>query len=231
MAHINPCPNPNIPPLKIELSDIPCTESHEQYPNAIRAVRAYWRQATNMTFEDQIEYKGLIEYMFAYEQEASLWRSKCSSNYKSCKASPTWAKYVFIKAMYGGSKIHNLDTQVLGIFKSIKIEDFERDYRTYNPNPAIVKTEQLPTPAAQSSTKRSLPDEPSASRRSSLVTNQPVTLQDLEGLEIRLKEHIDGHIRKIRESFVAVFSEHRESGEPPVKDVHGHRQAESSRGK
>ncbi|KAL6889071.1 hypothetical protein GGI43DRAFT_416390 [Trichoderma evansii] len=212
MAHINPCPNPNIPPVSIELYDIPCNESHEQYPNAIRAVKAYWRQATNMTFEDQIEYKGIVEYMFTFEQEPLLWRSKCSSLYKSCKASPTWAKYVFIKAMYGGAKIHNLDAQVLGIFKSLKIEDFERDYRTHIPDPARVKegtpTEQFPPPAAQSSAKRSQPNAPPPLKwSSSPVMNQPVTQQDLERLETRLKEHIDDHIRKIRESIVAVFSE------------------------
>lgn len=221
MAHINPCPNPNIPPLRIELSDIPCNES-DKYPDAVRAVKAYWRQATNITIEDQIEYKGLVENTHCHNKGGLPWGPIFFAIWSSCEASPIWAKFFFIKSLYCVLP-PSFDTLMLCVFKSLQIEDFENDYRTHNPEPIRVKKhkgpEQLQPPEAKLKVNRSQPNATSALEQSSPVVggpaspvnNQPVTQRDLLRLENRLKEHIEGHIKRIREGILAMFAEHAES--------------------
>ncbi|KAL9476222.1 hypothetical protein ACSS6W_006063 [Trichoderma asperelloides] len=223
MRHTNPCPNPNIPPLRIELSDIPCNESDEHYPMAVSAVKAYWRQATNMTIEDQIEYKGLVENKDYYEQGASTWFSAFLAIWSLCETSPTWAKFVFLEALYYDTLPCSFYTLMQSVFESLKIEDFEKDYRTHNPEPARVKkrkaTEQLHPPEAKLKANRNQPNassplgqpSPVIGGQASPVNNQPLTQRDLERLENRLKEHIDGRIKRIREGILAMFAEHTES--------------------
>lgn len=89
-----------------------------------------------MTLEDQVEYKTLVEQQRFEKQGPSMLFSAPSDHsiYKSCQASPTWAKYVFIRAL--GVSTPALDSRVEGIFGSLDISDFERCYRACNPKMA-----------------------------------------------------------------------------------------------
>lgn len=185
----NPCTNPNLPPIRIELSDIPCDESHKQYPNGVRAVKAYWQQATNMTLEDQVEYKTLIEQQH-FTWSTPRFSLKDFSVYKSCQTSPTWAKYVFIKAMVIDNTA--LDNQMQGTFGSLEICDFEVCYRIYNPDPArVLKLKALDQLYQQSHAF--------SQRDTSVAPVQPQPLnEDLQRLGNRSEDFMDGYLRRIQ---------------------------------
>ncbi|KAL7918559.1 hypothetical protein ACQKWADRAFT_330550 [Trichoderma austrokoningii] len=195
----NPCTKPNLPPIRIELSDIPCDESHQQYFNGLKAVKAYWRQATNMTLEDQVEYKTLIEQQRFERPMPWLFSSpEDHSVYKSCETSPTWAKYVFINALDINTSL--LDDHMKEVFGSLKICDFEECYRTYNPEPA----REL---------KRKAADQPQrqtrdfSQRDASVTPVQSFLLEaDLQRLENHLKDLIDGKLDEIRNSVLDACS-------------------------
>lgn len=139
MAHINPCPNPQLPPLQIELTDIPLRESHPQYTRGIRVVEGYWQQAMNMTTEDQQEYKKLIEdQAFFVGQNARFAPSK-HTVYRDLKVRPTWAKYIFIRALYVDRPMDHLDAIVKGLFQSLEIRNFDNKYREYHARPTKAK--------------------------------------------------------------------------------------------
>ncbi|PON27704.1 hypothetical protein TGAM01_v203471 [Trichoderma gamsii] len=213
MAPSNPCTNPNIPPIHIELSHIPCNESHAQYVNGVLVVKAYWRQATNMTLEDQVEYKTLIEQQRFEKQGPSMLFSAPSDHsvYKSCQASPTWAKYVFIRALGVGTPA--LDSQVEGIFGSLNISDFEQCYRAYNPEPARVLKRRAESQLLQRSNDfsqwdifpaavQTLPDE-----------------GDLRELEDRLKEYMDDHLNRIQKIILPFAMKQKEGLERVTRQM------------
>ncbi|KAL5088118.1 hypothetical protein Trisim1_007281 [Trichoderma cf. simile WF8] len=67
----NPCPAPSVPPMQIEIEDIPVDISHEFYISAVKAVKGYWAQATNMNAVDQQQYKDILKAeSFVIEQSA-----------------------------------------------------------------------------------------------------------------------------------------------------------------
>ncbi|KAK1246336.1 hypothetical protein MKX08_000138 [Trichoderma sp. CBMAI-0020] len=187
MERMNPCMNPNIPPIRIELSDIPCDDSHPHYANGVAVVKAYWQQATNMTLDDQAEYKTLIEQQQFLKQRAALLAPHQHGVFKSCQISPT---------------------QVECIYKSLKIENLETDYRAYNPNPASDKkrkaTKQLQPSKAQRSTNSS-----QLNASPALGNTSPVTQGDLERFEAHLKEYMDDHVKEVRESMCRARTEQR----------------------
>ncbi|EHK44704.1 uncharacterized protein TrAtP1_002818 [Trichoderma atroviride] len=195
MTLINPCLNPNIPPIRIELSDIPYKDYHEQYHYAVRVVKGYWRQATNMTIEDQVEYKTLIEQQQFVRQGLANYTPSSHSVYGSCHVSPTWAKYIFLKSLYCNVKMPTLDRQVQGTAKCDIIEDLERTYRTYCPKQAreLKRKETRPSEVQMATILSQSNDSP-------LLTNTSAVTSDLESLEVRLKEYMDCHLDKIRQS-------------------------------
>lgn len=212
MAPINPCTNPNLPPIRIELSHIPCNESQAQYVNGVLAVKAYWRQATNMTLEDQVEYKTLIEQQ-RFEKQGS-WDISVPSDYsiyKSCQASPTWAKYVFIKALDISTPA--LDGQMQGIFGSLGISDFEQCYRAYNPEPA----RELKRKAESELLQRS--------NGFTQCAAFPVLAQmlphknDLEELEDRLMDCIHDDCSKIRQNILPYVKGHEDKIERLINQM------------
>lgn len=115
----------------------------------------------------------------------------------------------FSKALYDKISLFALDSQVQGIFKSLQIYDYEECYRAYNPKPASEKkrkaTEQLQLSETQRSTSFSQPNAYPALGQAS-----PVTKEDLEGLEARLKEYMDDHIKQVRENILEASAEHGE---------------------
>ncbi|KAM0447879.1 hypothetical protein ACHAO4_008623 [Trichoderma viride] len=180
MAPANPCTNPNLPPIRIELSDIPCDESHAQYINGVLVVKAYWRQATNMTLKDQVEYQTLIEQQ-CFEMQ------------------PPW--YVFIKALDIGT--YDLDSEVQGIFGSLRIGDFGNSYRAYHPEPA----RELKRKAVDQLQQRS---DGSSQQNTSPALGQKLPFNvDLQRLENHLKEYMDRRFGKIQNSFFEARTDER----------------------
>lgn len=130
-AHVNPCPTPQIPPARLEYADIPVSISDEHYTRAQACVRAYWAQATNMTSTDQDEFRMMLKDRAFYVEESAI---AAPSNHRICRAlkkQPTWARYVFVKALYPDSK--HVDDFALKYFQSNAINDFTQDYRNYRP--------------------------------------------------------------------------------------------------
>lgn len=144
-----------------------------------------------MTLEDQVEYKTLIEQQ-RFEKQGP-WEISAPSDhsiYKSCQASPTWAKYVFIKAL--DISTPTLDTQLQAIFGSLRISDFEQSYHAYNPEPA----KDLKRKATDDQLQRPVVFGP---RNASSTLSQTITVNsDLQRIEGRLKEFINGQVKDIR---------------------------------
>lgn len=212
MAPTNPCTNPHLPPIRIELSDIPCDERHAQYFNGVLVVKAYWRQATNMTLEDQVEYKTLIEQQRFETQPPWVFSGQGDhSVYKSCQASPTWAKYVFIKALE--FETCDLDSQAQGIFGSLRISDFGNSYRAYHQEPvielkrkAVDQLQQRPNGFNQQNTP--------------LALGQTLPFNvDLQRLENHLKMRMDTHLNKIRDFIFEAHAEKRYKMETATEHI------------
>lgn len=133
VTHPNPCPNPGIPPLRLEIEDIPISQSHPQYSHALAAVTAYWRQATNMALSDQQEYLELIAssaYVVSKSAEGTPSQHKL---YKAIKAHSTWARYVMFHSVYGN--VRSLAEHVKQAHGSDTIRNFFDQYCKHHPWP------------------------------------------------------------------------------------------------
>lgn len=140
MAHANPCPNPGIPPLRIELSDIPVDEEDPRFPFAIKVIEQYWRQATSMTTDDQWEYKSLIEgekFSMMDYNGFDIDSLIDHSLFNDLLISPTWAKYVFLYSLFGEESMFAIERFATEKFKSQMIDDLEEEYRAYHRDPSL----------------------------------------------------------------------------------------------
>lgn len=145
-----------------------------------------------MTLEDQVEYKTLIEQQ-RFEKQGPWVISAPSDHsiYKSCQTSPTWAKYVFIKALDISTPA--LESQLQAIFGSLRISDFEPSYHAYNPETA----RELKRKAADDQ----LLQRPSVfgQRNASSALSQTMLVnRDLQRIEGRLKEFMNNQVKDIR---------------------------------
>jgi hypothetical protein len=59
----------NIPPLRIEISDLPVDPTDKDYSNAVKAVKAYQSQAVVMTKEEQEEFYDLVVVKQMFRQK------------------------------------------------------------------------------------------------------------------------------------------------------------------
>ncbi|OPB44349.1 hypothetical protein A0O28_0026670 [Trichoderma guizhouense] len=138
LPHDNPCPNPQLPPLMIELDNpyVPQPGGRDQTSYAT-VIHAYQTQATNMTQLDQNEYLSLIK--------ASYFRMDCDTErgpshhplYSKLQNEPTWAKFVFLSALYPEIKrIKRQPTpfqqQMISAFKCLRIECYAESYWFYS---------------------------------------------------------------------------------------------------
>ncbi|KAK0762165.1 hypothetical protein N5P37_004968 [Trichoderma harzianum] len=105
------CASPHLPPIRIDLSDIPIDYTDEQYLHARSAVEAYWKQAYNMTKVEQMEYQQLIKEEL-YKKEGKLVTRPSDHNvYRACRKKPNWARFIFIHAIYDALEL--LDRHLL----------------------------------------------------------------------------------------------------------------------
>lgn len=205
MAHVNPCPNPGIPPLRIEIWDIPVAETDEHYPPALKVFKAYWRQATNMTTIDQWEYKSLIEkeaFVGDYDADPLI----CHDLFTDFLISPTWAKYVFLQSLFGDDNLFAIERFLDEKFLSLRIDNHEREYRFYHRDSSLPDAEvsgEVQTQSVASSHSSLLNpgsteqlsancDQSNVSplNQSSLTVNEALTQNDLVKLETRLRASI-----------------------------------------
>lgn len=99
-ASANPFPNPDLPPIKFELRDLPIKPLHEQWPRAESAGKSYRKEAANMM---EIDRKGCIiitaklSSITAYDNVGQLWLSVTPKF-------GTWAaSYRFARCVVGSS--------------------------------------------------------------------------------------------------------------------------------
>ncbi|KAM0447880.1 hypothetical protein ACHAO4_008624 [Trichoderma viride] len=93
-----------------------------------------------MTIDDQLEYKSLIERVefLMVDQNGK----EIDSIIKHCLfneflISPTWAKYVFLKSLFGEESISAIDDFAANVFGSIETLDLEKEYRTHHRDPNL----------------------------------------------------------------------------------------------
>lgn len=159
-----------------------------------------------MTLDDQEEYKSLLKNNQFMLQGLALYSPIYHSVHKSCQASPTWAKYVFLKALYDNKATPCLDRQMQGIFGSLEIQDFEMDYHTYY----HLELVRIKKRKADNQLQRSGSEASGGAQTPPAAMDQPLTRRDLERLETRLKAYIDDHIKNTLESIVEACAEHNE---------------------
>ncbi|KAL6792185.1 hypothetical protein GGI42DRAFT_346553 [Trichoderma sp. SZMC 28013] len=131
VTHPNPCPKPNIPPLRLEIEDIPIAKSHPQFSHAVAAITAYWRQATNMALSDQKEYRDLVASSAFIVPKSAEGIPSQHKLYKAIKNNPTWARYVMLNAIYG--KVKSLAEHVKTAHGSDVMENFFNEYCKHHP--------------------------------------------------------------------------------------------------
>ncbi|KAK4064747.1 uncharacterized protein Triagg1_8934 [Trichoderma aggressivum f. europaeum] len=131
VTHPNPCPNPNIPPLRLEIEDIPIAKSHPQFSHAVAAVTAYWRQATNMALSDQQEYRDLVASSAFIVPKSAEGIPSQHKLYKAIKNNSTWARHVMLNAIYG--KVKSLAEHVKTAHGSDVMENFFNEYCKHHP--------------------------------------------------------------------------------------------------
>lgn len=193
-------------------------ETHEEFPFARKVLEGYWRQATNMTTDDQWEYKRLIECekFRMIDQNGEDTESLISHFFfNDFLISPTWAKYVFLHSLFGDESISAIDNFVIETFKSFEILDFEKEYRTHHRDPDLPdgevtgevqtssiasphspllnsgSTEQFSANCDQSNISSLLgQSSPVADDQTLSVDDDPLTPYDLEKLETRLRTSI-----------------------------------------
>ncbi|KAM0513599.1 hypothetical protein ACHAPE_007649 [Trichoderma viride] len=166
-----------------------------------------------MTLEDQVEYRTLIEQQRFEKQGPSMLSSAPSDHsiYKSCQASPTWAKCVFIRAL--GVSTRTLDSQVEGIFGSLNISDFEQCYRAYNPEPARALKRKAESQLLQRSN-----DFSQWSAFPAAVQTLP-DKSDLRELEDCLKEYMDDHLNRIQKIILPFATRQKEGLERVTQQI------------
>ncbi|KAL6789497.1 hypothetical protein GGI42DRAFT_263287 [Trichoderma sp. SZMC 28013] len=124
-VHINPCSTPRLPPRQIELSDIPVLIADQHYIHGVKD-KAFYIEKTGIG---------------------------APSNHRitrEWKKQPTWAKFVFIKSIYG--KADRLDQLAVVNFRSVEIKDLTGGYRHYYADPAVVQQQQ-PKPRRKKNTQ------------------------------------------------------------------------------
>ncbi|KAL5087988.1 hypothetical protein Trisim1_007392 [Trichoderma cf. simile WF8] len=131
VTHPNPCPNPNIPPLRLETEDIPIAKNHPQYDHALAAITAYWRQATNMALSDQQEYRELVASSAFIVPKSAKGAPSQHKLYKAIKNNPTWARYVMFNAIYG--KVKSVAEHVKTAHGSDVMENLFKEYCKHHP--------------------------------------------------------------------------------------------------
>ncbi|KAL7905088.1 hypothetical protein GGI35DRAFT_489306 [Trichoderma velutinum] len=131
VIHPNPCPNPNIPPLRLEIEDIPIAKNHPQYSHAVAAITAYWRQATNMALSDQKEYRDLVASSAFIVPKSAEGTPSQHKLYKAIKNNPTWARYVIFHSIYG--KVKSLAEHVKLAHGSDVMDNFFEEYCKLHP--------------------------------------------------------------------------------------------------
>ncbi|KAL7897366.1 hypothetical protein HDV63DRAFT_401652 [Trichoderma sp. SZMC 28014] len=228
MAHANRCPSPGIPPLRIELSDIPVDDGYQAYPFAIRVIEGYWGQATNMTTDDQLEYKFLIEDReFERGSDDSLFQHYL---FNDLLISPTWAKYVFLHSLFGYEPLYLIDRFAIEKFGSTTIDDLQEEYRTHHRDPSLPDAEisgEMQTQSIASSHPPLLnldsfewldancdQSKVTPMGQSSPAVKEAITQYDLEKLETRLKasmaemeNRILEQIHQLRAQIMAIASD------------------------
>ncbi|PON27703.1 hypothetical protein TGAM01_v203470 [Trichoderma gamsii] len=208
-TRINPCPNPGIPPVSIELRDIPST-TQPGFALALRVLEGYWRQATNMSTEEQWDYKSFIENSYFFRHDEGGKEIDSPENhilFNELHVTPTWGRYVFLKSLFGEEFTSIIDYFAIDIFESVETLDLEDEYRTYHRDPNRPYSEtsrevQTPYTAPSDSslpnsnsteylsTNRDQSNIPSPLGQSSSVNNQLLMQRDLKRLEARLKASI-----------------------------------------
>ncbi|RFU76620.1 hypothetical protein TARUN_5621 [Trichoderma arundinaceum] len=127
----NPCPNPNLPPLRLDLSDTIVSPSHELYSQAMSALKAYWKQAINMTLEDQKEYIRLFEDGVYLTDGATQNNASNHVLYTELENRPNWATYVMLRSQYEHAQVKKLDANLIETFGTLDINDFTSDYNAH----------------------------------------------------------------------------------------------------
>ncbi|PTB40241.1 hypothetical protein M441DRAFT_70068 [Trichoderma asperellum CBS 433.97] len=138
MASANPCPSPQIPPIRFDLEDLPdpnfrIKDAPEQRCRAERALHAYWAQAANMTKADQEIYIQLLKNCSFVVQVDAIDDPREHPLYKDLATNPSWPKYVMLKAIYGPEILSQklmveLEIDLEPIFGSLDIKDLTSTY-------------------------------------------------------------------------------------------------------
>lgn len=88
--------------------------SHSQYQNGLAAVRAYWKQAPNMTLDEQREYKyaRLVDNGSWFVQNYATTKPSNHNLTRLSKIRASLLKYVMLSALYPPDKLITLKNHI-----------------------------------------------------------------------------------------------------------------------
>ncbi|KAL7934376.1 hypothetical protein V8C35DRAFT_40906 [Trichoderma chlorosporum] len=135
-------------PPQFELADLNMQKSDHRYANAVKCVRAYWQQATRLTFEQRKRYLG---YLDARKKEDYLSTASIQANvtshilYTSARnylgefpaKDARWTDYIFLSALYEKLPADYLEA-IEQRYSTSDIRDYSSEYRSYYPEPIAV---------------------------------------------------------------------------------------------
>ncbi|KAM0261488.1 hypothetical protein ACHAQJ_002169 [Trichoderma viride] len=133
-------------PPEFEIADLRMSESDPTYPDAVRCVQTYWKQATNMNSNQRLKYiwyvqgnrrKDFLVKPFAWTGGTvtahSLYQRACDDEGGFCRLS--WAAYLFLSTLYGDLP-NAYKEAVAERYGTSIIADHSNVYRHFYPAPA-----------------------------------------------------------------------------------------------
>lgn len=109
------------------------TNLRPQWGNGKAVIKAYQRQAANMSISEQYDYKRLIQKgSYCINESASTKPSNHALD-RLIKAKPCWAKYVMLHALYP-TKMESIDKSVRRSLGELVVNDYSALYKEASKN-------------------------------------------------------------------------------------------------
>ncbi|UKZ56912.1 hypothetical protein TrVGV298_010758 [Trichoderma virens] len=131
-------------PPRMEIADLDIQESDPRYPDAVKCVQTYWKQAIHMTYDQRKRYLGFldtrskVDYLSKTPGVTSHILYTSARNYLG--EIPTknirWADYLFLTSLYKRLPDDYLEA-VAARYSTTTIWDYTEEYRDYYPEPTL----------------------------------------------------------------------------------------------
>ncbi|PNP41751.1 hypothetical protein TGAMA5MH_06344 [Trichoderma gamsii] len=118
---------------------------HPQYQRGIAAVRAYHKQALNMTREEQREYERLIDNGAWFVSPCAVTRP-CNHNLARLSRKQhgaSWPKWVMLSALYLPSKLNTVKKHIQPVLGDLTLANYSERYLYYQRNPGLQYTQTI----------------------------------------------------------------------------------------